>query len=470
MRIALINPGLDRRWTGCEPLNLGYVASYLEVHGHHVRIFDELAGDDVMAGVSVYQPDVAGLTAVTPLAQDAYRIVRQLKKMGIRTVMGGAHAKTLPEDAIANGVDIVVTGAGETAMLKIVSERIESGVVDGPYPKNLDDFPKPSRHLFSDSYFRTPDFAAFYHFIPRGERTARMISSRGCAYRCSFCHNALGEKRVLFHSPDRVVEEARELVEKYNCRYLYFMDDNFLMKKGRTEDLCERMCSAGLDISWSMLTTANEVREEQLPLLRQAGGKQVAFGFESGSQRILDILRKRTTVEKNEWALRKAYEAGFLTQIFILVGSPTETRDDLEQTKAFLQRNSRYITSVLTSFVNPYPGTAIYETMRNEGLMPDAASTDWSKLRYDMPNFPVNQVLDTKTLRKYYFEMISASPPDIRTVVARAFVDPIGVASNLIRTDKRAIVKMLFASLCKPLRQPRQELACKPVEGKSPSP
>jgi anaerobic magnesium-protoporphyrin IX monomethyl ester cyclase len=453
MKVALINPGRDQRWAGCEPLNIGYVASYLELHGHQVRIFDELVGDNVVDELEYYRPDIAGITAVTPLAQDAYRLVRHLKGRGIRTVMGGVHAKFLPDEALENGVDIVATGAGETAMLKIVTDGVERGVVDGPLPKNLDDFPKPSRHLFSDFYYQLPEFAAYNHFVPRGTRSARMITSRGCAYRCAFCHNSLGEKNVLFHSPERVVEEARELVEKYHCRHIFFMDDNFLMKRKRTSDLCEGLRLSGLDLSWALLTTANEVREEQLPMLRLAGAKQIAFGFESGSQRILDLLQKRTTVEKNEWALRKAYEAGLSTQVYILIGSPTETREDLERTKAFLQRNRRYITSALTSFVNPYPGNAIYEEMRKDGRLGDVSDIDWSALRFDTPNFPVNQVLSPKELRKYYFEMVATIPPDLRTVVARTLVDPVGVMANVMRTDKAVIAKIVFASLFKQWRR-----------------
>ena len=448
MKIALINPGRLKKWAGAEPLSLGYIASYLEAQGHELRIFDELAGDDVVRLAADWRPEIAGITAVTPVAKDGYRIAAGLKRLGILTVMGGIHVKFLPDDAFENGIDVVAHGAGETAMAKIIDQGITSGIVDGPLPrKDLDRFPKPARHLFADVYHETPRFVPNYVFVPKGRRSARLITSRGCAYSCSFCHNSLGKKRVLFHSPERVVEEIEDLVTRYDVDHIFFIDDNFLMRKKRVVELCELILSKGLKVSWALQATSNEIHEEHLPLLRRAGCKQIVFGFESGSQKILDVLQKRTTVEHNEWALRKSKESGFITQTYILVGNPTETVDDLEQTKAFVRRNLPYLDSILTSFVAPFPGTAIYEEMRADGRMPDATTVDWSKIRYDTPSFPVNQEVDPTVLRRYYFEIIGLRPPSFGTIVSRALSDPFGVLANVARTDKRAIVSTLLSAI-----------------------
>lgn len=447
MKVALINPGRLKKWAGCEPLNLGYIASFLEARGHAVNIFDELAGHDVLRMVREFRPDIAGLTAVTPLAKDAYRLAAGIKQMGIPAVMGGVHVRFMAEDALANGIDAVVRGPGELAMADIVENGITQNVVDGVLPHDLDELPSPSRHLFWRGYYKTPKFVPNYLFVPPGKLSARLISSRGCAYKCTFCHNSLGKKRIMFHSPDRVVDELEALVRDYGIRHVFFMDDNFLMKQKRVAELCERILSRGVRTQWAISATSNEVREELLPLLRRAGCRQIIFGFESGSQRILDVLEKHTKVEKNEFALRKAKEAGLLTQGYILVGNPTETQEDMRLSREFVRRNKRYLDSLLVSFVTPFPGTQIWEDMRARGLLPQPSEIDWEAVRYDRISFPVNQEVPPQVLQRHYFELLSIIPPKFSTIVFRFLSDPIGVLSTVAKTGIQPVLSTLKQSI-----------------------
>ncbi len=448
MKVGLINPGRLKKWAGCEPLNLGYLASYLIREGHTVRIFDELVDEDVMGGIRAFRPDVVGITAVTPLAVDAYRFLKQLEALGVPTVMGGVHTKFLPEEVLEHGADMAVTGQGEITFAKILDAGIEKGkVLEGELPKNLDDLPPPARHLFSPVYLKTPDFVPNYLFVPKGVNSVRAITSRGCAYRCSFCHNSLGKKRILFHSPERVVDEVEQVIKDYDVRHIFYMDDDFLLHTKRVKELCARILQRNVKFSWAIQATSNEIKEDLLPDLRRAGCEQMVFGFESGSQPILDGLQKRTTVEKNEWALRKCKEAGFLTQSYVLIGNPEESVEDLEATKRFFQRNARYIDSLLVSFVQPFPGTQLWKDLRARGAIPEARDIDWSQVRYDTPSFPVNETTPVPVMRRYYFEMLAIKPPRLSTLVARFVSDPVGVMANLARTDKRAVARTLKSSL-----------------------
>ncbi len=439
-----------RKWAGCEPLNLGYIASYLESKKFQVRIFDQLAGQDIKKNITYFKPDVAGLTATTPLAGEAYKIANFLKKQGILTVMGGIHASVLPEDALNHDIDVVVKGPGETAMADIIEQGIKSGVIDGILPKNLDDIPKPARHLMSlDFYLKTPKFVPNYSFVPPGQKSARMITSRGCIYKCIFCHNVCRKTRLLLHSPERVIDEVEEISHNYNTKYIFLMDDNFLVVKKRLIDICSLILSKEIKFSWSCQATSNEIDEGLLPLLKKAGCKQMLFGIESGSQKILDILQKRTNVEKNSFALRKVKENGILVQCYFIVGNPNENEQDLYLTKKFILDNKKYIDTLLVSFLTPFPGTKLWDDMQRLNRIPPPQEVDWSKVRYDSISFPVNQELNPKILQRFYFELLSLMPPNPSTIFYRFLSDPIGVLANVAKTDKKVILSTLYRSFYK---------------------
>jgi radical SAM superfamily enzyme YgiQ (UPF0313 family) len=191
-RVALVNPGKKECYAMQEPLNLGFIASYLESLGHTVTIIDELAGQNVIPTLKTFEPDIVGLTAVTPLAPDAYRIADACKKQGYLTVMGGVHASVLPQEAFEH-VDIVVKGEGEYAFETIIDEKLTDGNILSQYVENIDSMPLPARHLMNMEYYvRTKDRIphSVYYFIPPNTRMAGMVTSRGCPYSCIYCHNS----------------------------------------------------------------------------------------------------------------------------------------------------------------------------------------------------------------------------------------------------------------------------------------
>jgi radical SAM superfamily enzyme YgiQ (UPF0313 family) len=114
-KLALINPGRRVQYVSVEPLGLECIAAYIQKYGVDVKIIEEPAGQDVRSRILKYKPDIVGITGMTPIILDSYRIADMCRKMGIRTVIGGVHATILPEEALQHA-DIVVTGEGEIAM------------------------------------------------------------------------------------------------------------------------------------------------------------------------------------------------------------------------------------------------------------------------------------------------------------------------------------------------------------------
>lgn len=382
MKVALVNPGKNPKFAVQEPLNLGSIASFLLDHDVEVVIIDELAGDNVEEALVNSNPDIVGLTATTPLIMDAYRIADWCRDRGIITVIGGVHATILPDEALQHA-DIVVKGEGEVAMLDIVRSRANNErIMQRPYIRELDTIPPASRHLMNmDFYLRTKDRMpdTYLYFVPPHVPTAAMLTSRGCPYNCIFCHNMWRGTPCRYNSPQRVVEEVKSLISAYNVGALFFIEDNFFLNKKRVKAICTLLRQEKIDIIWGGNARVDGIDAEVLAEAKEAGCRQVTFGFESGSQKILDVLNKKTTVQQNWKAIELCRRAGIIPQGTFMIGNPTETREDIEATINFIKESG--LESVGVCFTTPYPGTALWEQCRKDGIISD--KLDWSQLVYD---------------------------------------------------------------------------------------
>ena len=299
VKVALIAPGRNEEFAVQEPLNLGYIAAYLEKHNIRVKIIDQLAGQNVYKELKEFSPQIAGITGTTPVIVEAYKIADFCRKNKILTVMGGPHVSILSKEALQHA-DIIVKGEGEAAMLKIIREKIKSGIISVPYIKNLDEIPPPARHLMQmEFYLRVKNRIqeSYLYFVPLHSRTTSMIVSRGCPYRCTFCHNTWRGIPFRFHSPERVISEMKALKRDYNVSHLFFIDDNLFANKSWLREICRLMAENKINIIWGCNTRVDNIDLEILEMVKSVGCRQLTFGFESGSQRILDILNKKTTVE-----------------------------------------------------------------------------------------------------------------------------------------------------------------------------
>lgn len=402
-KVALINPGQKKSFAVNEPLNLGFIASYLEKNNIEVKIIDELAGQDVKKELENYRPDIAGITATTAVAPDAYRIADLSRQMGILTVMGGVHATILPEEALLHA-DIVVKGEGELAMLDIVRQGIISGIVARPFIKNIDEIPPPARHLMDiEFYLKVRDRLSGTHlyFASPGMRIGAILTTRGCPYRCIFCHNTWRGMPVRFNSPKRVVAEIKHLIEKYNIQALFFFDDDLFVVKDRLKEICQLIRENKFNIIWSCQARVDSIDLETLKMVKTAGCRQVGFGFESGSQRILDILKKKTTtVKQNKRAIELCQEVGIIPWGTVMIGNPTETIEDVRMTQQFIKESG--IDSIGVHVTTPFPGTELWQWCKEKGLIPD--SLDWSRLTTGQLAIRACDTISPKEIERLYAE------------------------------------------------------------------
>lgn len=372
-KLALINPGRKIEFATTEPLNLEYIAAYVKQFNIDVKIIDELAGQNVKKEILRYKPDIVGITGVTPVILDAYRIADMCRSMGIRTVMGGVHVSTMPNEALEHA-DIVVNGEGEIAMLNIIQQDIKSGIIKGTLMENLDDVPIFDKSgVEIDFYLRMPE--TYLTCISPGMKVGTILSSRGCNHKCIYCHNSWDGLPYRCNSVKRVIDEVNVYVNQYHVNGIYFIDDNLFMNRPRLRQICHELIESNIFIVWVACSRVDNLDMETLKLAKQAGCRQISFGFESGSQRILDVLNKKTTVDQNAKAIQMCHEAGISVCGFFMIGSPTETVDDVRLTQQFIKNNQ--IDSASVWITTPFPGTQIWDWSKEHGFVSE--HPDWSK-------------------------------------------------------------------------------------------
>lgn len=406
-KILLINPPFYRlmnsHFNGLS-LGLGYIASVLSKNGHNARIYNadyessekyadqrgifkgydqykKILSDpghplwlEVKENIERYSPDLIGITILTGTYKSAENIGRISKELNndIPVVVGGTHPTILPEETIKNEyVDYVIRGEGEYSFLDLVNGvRVEDipsltyinesgGIVnnpDRPFIEDLDSIPFPGRELYlNDTQYMD------YGYI---------LTGRGCPFECKFCASKkVWKGHVRFRSPENVIEEIKHVHGIYSTKFFYFIDDTFTLNKKRIKRICELLIESDLDISWICDTRVDTLDEGLLQLMKDAGCVRVKIGVESGSERILEMMRKKITKKQVRDSASLIKKTGIELTIYLMIGFPTETKEDMQETLDFARELDATYYSL--SILAPYPGTEIYDDIiRSEIKLP----------------------------------------------------------------------------------------------------
>jgi radical SAM superfamily enzyme YgiQ (UPF0313 family) len=290
-------------------------------------------------------------------------------------------------------------------MLDIIKDDIRSGIVKRPYIKDIDEIPAPARHLMRmDFYMRSKERMphTYLYFVPPHTKVAAVLTSRGCPYDCIFCHNTWKNMPYRFNSPERVVSEISELSRIYGVKAVFFIEDNFFVNKKRVIEICFLLRQQGLNIIWGANARVDNIDLEMLKVAKDAGCRQITFGFESGSQRILDILNKKTTVEQNKRAIELCNQAGIIPQGTVMIGNPQETIDDIRATQQFVRDCD--IRSLGVCITTPYPGTKLWEWCEQRNAIPK--KIDWADFNYSKVVIQVSDALSVAQIKKLRSETL----------------------------------------------------------------
>jgi anaerobic magnesium-protoporphyrin IX monomethyl ester cyclase len=367
------------------PLGLAYIAATLRKHGHECRIIDGIAEsfslDALIEMASQY--DLVGITVVSTYAMRAIELIQKFKESPScpPIVVGGHHVTAEPESLLRFGADYAVVGEGEITMSELVeclssktdgsSVRqvqgigfIENGeyIFSGNRQKidPLDQLPLPARDLLPMHLYRSS--------VARGnlQPSHSMLTSRGCPGVCSFCSKKTFGTKVRYFSVGRIVEEFFLLRDQYGARGVSIFDDNFLSNHQVVHEVCEELCNKNFGITWSVEARIDCVNREILQCLRKAGCAYIAYGIESGSQRILDYINKRISKDQVREIVRITKEVGIPIRGYFMMGFPSETKEDIEATIRFAIELDLDVAS-FTLFV-PFPATREYERAKKRGI------------------------------------------------------------------------------------------------------
>jgi anaerobic magnesium-protoporphyrin IX monomethyl ester cyclase len=384
VKILLVYPPSRTQSHRSCPMGMLMLAAVLEKAGHRVHLVDanaanhRLTSDEIAEIAAKMQPDVIGITIVTPLIKEAYRLAAALRPCGAKLICGGPHATLLPGEPLDNGFDAVVVGEGEPTVVEAIEavlgrmpmESVKGLVYRGPdglirhnEPRppvaDLDLLPVAARHLVNPADFGPPGNADLH---------AAIFTSRGCPGRCAYCAGALFGKKFRFRSADSVVDEMIAIHRDYGTCHFYFVDDAMTMDRRRTEQICRRMIDEQLGFTWNMMTRIDAVDEELLALAARAGCVQIDYGVESGNPDPLKRIHKPHTAEMVRRIVPLTRRYGIRPVGFFILGFPWEDPRSTEATLQMMKDLSPYIVfqPAIASIIIPFPGTEIYERYKDE--------------------------------------------------------------------------------------------------------
>lgn len=413
-KILLIRPNTDALNSmpkSSHALGLLYISSYLKKFGYDV-IFRDLnrqrIDDEIKDQLCKGEIAIVGLSMLSFARKEAYELIRLIKTLNenIKIVIGGIYASSLPKLLVDNlKIDATIIGEGELTMKELADYWIKNkgelrqikGIATKEYGvhepreliKNLDDLPFPDYSQIDFSWFKAtiainrPN--EVINGIKLGDTTfSNMITSRGCTGRCKFC-NAFShwKYKVRFRSAENILCELKYLHEKQGVNLLVFQDDSFGQNRELAIDICKGMVENNLKIIWFTSMRSDHADEELLGWMKKAGCFSIAYGFESGSSKILRNIGKGITKEHIVRAIRLTKKAGIKAYALLMVGNIGETNETIRETVDLMIEAKPDLYST-AGYVLLCPGTFYYEITKKKGKISDDY---WLREENGMPTF-----------------------------------------------------------------------------------
>lgn len=426
-RVALINPNYyddifakskvrSAILPGVIPLGLACIAAPLLKAGHEVKILDlnieKYAAEYLQKQIKEFRPQFVGITSTTPLIKKTYHITKLVKRINkeIFVIAGGPHPSALPREVLEESeIDCVVKGEGDIIFKSIVEKGISEDInniffkkdggivsskVQSEFIKDLNSLPPPAYDLLDISRYRQPLISS------RRSPLAYLETSRGCYGRCIFCNKNIHGFQMRMKAPSRVVDEMQRAID-LGFREIQVIDDIFTADMLRAQAICEEILRRGLKCFWYPRggIRVDRVNLDLLKIMRKAGCYRIPFGIESGSQRIIDLIDKKITLQQAEEAVALAKKVGLETECYFMLGLPTEQEEDIKKTINFAIRlNPDYVKFAVTV---PLPGTQMFDIMEAKGQI---KTRDWEKYNFAVsPRELYNHdILSWEIIDKYY--------------------------------------------------------------------
>lgn len=351
------------------PTDLMYLAAVAEKAGLEAKINDYSQNGDYEADLKEFNPDYLVVNIATPTLEHDLDAVKKAKEIcpNVVTIAKGAAFLTLADRIIKehNELDFGILGEAENTLKEILEEKPKAEILglyykendevkftgNRPFIEDLDSLPFPARHLVDNNIYRRPD---------NNKVQATIKVSRGCPFHCFFClATPVSGAKVRRRSPENIVAEIKECVEKYNIKNFLFWSDIFNIDKEWTMKLCQAIIDSGLKITWSANTRADTADLEMAEMMYKSGCRLVSIGVESGSQYMLEKMGKKITLNDVRRTVKVFKKAKIRIYNYFVIGLPWETEETVEETIKFaIELNSDFISFYTAT---PLPGSRFYD-------------------------------------------------------------------------------------------------------------
>ncbi|WP_462252465.1 B12-binding domain-containing radical SAM protein [Ekhidna sp.] len=363
------------------PLGILYISSYLNENEVENEVFDSTFStkESLFKHIRSYNPDVIALYTNLMTKLNILDIIKEVKmlKSDCKIVLGGPDVTYNTKNYLDNGADFIVIGEGEVTMLELAQALSNGSSVDDvdgiAYLSSSGDEvkTKPRTKLRDINELPVPNRAA----IPiekylkawkdhHGKSALNVSTQRGCPYTCKWCSTAVYGQSYRRRSPKEVVKELMDIKENYNPDSIWFVDDVFTVSHKWLFEMADEMEKQDLYIPFECITRAERMNDEVIAALKRMGCFRVWIGAESGSQKIIDAMDRRVSVDKVREMIVKTRESGIEAGTFIMVGYPGETDEDIKETLHHLKISNPDFYTITVAY--PIKGTDLYNEIEKE--------------------------------------------------------------------------------------------------------
>jgi radical SAM superfamily enzyme YgiQ (UPF0313 family) len=429
------------------PIGLMYLSAYLKQFWDDrleikiVSTIVDLSGpEDLVALFQSYRPDIVGVRCVIFYSEEVVRIVQAAREMLPEAVVvaGGPNVTFDNENLRANPhIDILVEGEGEETFRELVElfihkgrdELLQSlpgiaGIMfrrEGQLVRNT-----PRKPIDDLDQLPIPDYSAvdldrYQTFLNYGYNRRRMgvlFTSRGCPFRCTYCHMAFG-KAFRARSAKSVHDEIVYLHREYGIKDFSIIDDNFTVDRPRVREFIRLMLENGPKVNFYFPNgvRADSLDDELLEGLRAAGAIYITFSLETASPRLQKEIKKFANIEKLRRVVQRSCDLGIITNLCIMVGFPTETLEEARYTLEYFSQFDRLVLPYYFS-VKYYPGTELYQTAPAQGIVIDEQSYRAPYHGYEFQETLHISHRDFERLNQWYLRKIYLNPQRLANAVS----------------------------------------------------
>ncbi|MFN2468023.1 MAG: radical SAM protein [Gaiellaceae bacterium] len=375
------------------PLGILYISAHLKERGFAAEIFDSTFEDtgSFEAFVERVRPPVVGIYCNMMTRRSVIALIPACRAAGAHVVVGGPDPVNYAEEYLDAGADVVVVGEGERTLEDLIPHLPRSGphsmreipgivyregdgelvrTVPRPYLADLDAQPFPDRGSIDiPAYMRV---WREHH----GMSAVSLITARGCPYTCTWCSHSVFGYTHRRRSAANVADELEQVVATYTPDMVWYADDVFTIHHRWLRGYADELDRRGLKVPFETISREDRLNEEVVATLARMGCFRLWIGSESGSQRVLDAMQRRTDAARVREMVHLLQRHGIEAGMFIMLGYDGEELADLEETVEHLKLANP--DQLLTTVAYPIKGTPYYETVadRVRPLKPWAQGSD----------------------------------------------------------------------------------------------